>query len=376
MKICFTGGGTLGHVYPALAIKENLEKVDSNFECYWIGRNNDTEQSIIKNSGIDFYPISCGKLRRYFSISNFIDVFKVFIGYRQSIKLLKKNRVDLVFSKGGFVSVPVVYAAHRLKIPIVTHESDKTLGLATKLDARVCNKVCLGFKIDGLNPSKYIFTGNPLRSSLLKWSHFNSDEQLNTTFLEAIEKDKRFSDFYNRFQLKFKEDKPLILVMGGSLGSLEINNMVFDNLNYLTEHYNVFHQMGSTYKEIQKEGYFGVKSIEDELGFLYFKCSLCISRAGAGTLNEIINLGVNSLLIPLRTNASRGEQIINSEYFEKKGCVSVLHSRENSQEFIDSIINLIDNKEEAAHRKTMEFSMANTQAAFNICEVITEVIKE
>lgn len=376
MKICFTGGGTLGHIYPAIAIKETLSEELDDMQCYWIGRNDDTERSIIEDSGIKFFAISSGKLRRYFSLNNVLDVFKIIRAYRQSYKILKKNRVDVVFSKGGFVSVPVVYAAYRLKIPIVTHESDKSLGLATRLNARVCNKVCLGFDINGVDKSKFLYTGNPIRTSLLKWMQCDCDKDIDKLALKLIKTDADFKKFYNSFTSSFDNNKPLILVTGGSIGALEINNIILNNLDYLTEHYNVYHQMGKTYKDVKRKGYIGVRTIGNEIGFLYSKCSLCISRAGAGTLNEIINLKVNSLLIPLLTNASRGEQMLNAQYYEEKGCVSVLSDRESSQNFIDSIYNLIDNKEEISKRKVMENSMREPHANQNLCDVITSVVRE
>lgn len=376
MKICFTGGGTLGHIYPAIAIKETLDEELDDMQCYWIGRNDDAERSIIEENEIKFYGISSGKLRRYFSPKNISDVFKIIRAYQQSYKILKNNRVDVVFSKGGFVSVPVVYAAHRLKIPIVTHESDKTLGLATRLNARVCDKVCLGFDIEGVDSSKFFYTGNPIRTSLLKWMECDSDEKKDELASKLIKIDVGFKDFYNSFTSSFDEEKPLILVTGGSLGALEINNIIFNNLDYLTDHYNVYHQMGKTYKDVKRKGYIGVRSIGNEIGFLYSKCSLCISRAGAGTLNEIINLKVNSLLIPLLTNASRGEQMLNAQYFEEKGCVSVLSDRESSQKFIDSIYNLIDNKAEITKRKVMENNMREPHVNQNLCDIITSVVRE
>ncbi len=376
MKICFTGGGTLGHVYPAIAIRESLDSDLGDIQCYWIGRNDNNEKSIVEDNGIKFYSISSGKLRRYFSLKNISDSFKILRGYHQSYKILKKNRVDVVFSKGGFVSVPVVYAAHKLKIPIVTHESDKTLGLATRLNARVCNKVCLGFDIDGVDKSKFVYTGNPIRSSLLKWVDCDCDEKRDEIVSNLVNTDVRFQDFYNNYTSNFDVEKPLILVTGGSLGALEINNIIFNNLDYLTTHYNIYHQMGNSYKEIKRNRYIGVTSIGDEIGFLYSKCSLCISRAGAGTVNEIINLKVNSLLIPLLTNASRGEQLDNAQYFEERGCVAVLSDRENSQIFIDSISDLIDNKVEIEKRKVMESCMSESHANKNLCNVITSVIKE
>ncbi|MCK9190340.1 MAG: UDP-N-acetylglucosamine--N-acetylmuramyl-(pentapeptide) pyrophosphoryl-undecaprenol N-acetylglucosamine transferase [Sphaerochaetaceae bacterium] len=376
MKICYTGGGTLGHVYPAIAIKESLDERNLDLDCYWIGRDEEQERSAIEKSGIDFYLISSGKLRRYWSVRNISDIFRIIRAYRQSLKILKKHRVDLVFSKGGFVSVPVVYAAHKLKIKVVTHESDRTLGLATKLNGRVADKVLLGFKNDLIEDKKYIYTGNPIRASLSKWLKLKGEGGVDDYARVLTEENESFRDFYSTLNEKFVDRKPVILVTGGSLGALEINNMIWNNLDTLLERYNIYHQMGKTYKKIDRVGYVGVKSIGDEIGYLYSKCDLCISRSGAGTLNEILKFNVNSLLIPLLNNASRGEQVLNATYFEDKGLVRVLRDRENTQNFIDTINDLINNKASNIELDDLDFIQDSRMSNDRICDEILSLMKE
>ncbi|MBK5200232.1 MAG: UDP-N-acetylglucosamine--N-acetylmuramyl-(pentapeptide) pyrophosphoryl-undecaprenol N-acetylglucosamine transferase [Spirochaetaceae bacterium] len=375
MKICYTGGGTLGHIYPAIAINETLIERTDKVDCYWIGRKNSEEKAIVEYNNIKYFSINSGKFRRYFSFYNFIDIFNVFIAYFQSINILKENEVNVIFSKGGFVSVPVVYAAHRLHIPVITHESDITMGLATKLNARVSNKVCLGFNSDiTKNNDRYIYSGNPIRSALMKWYNANTKEKEEQLTKVLIKENTLFNKFYKNFIANFDLSKPIILVTGGSLGALEINNIIWDNLDELLKYYNVYHQMGKTYKKINKRGYIGVINITDEIGFLYKKATLCISRSGAGTLNELINFNVNSLLIPLGHNASRGEQMLNAKYYEDRGCVNILYERENSSIFIDTVFNLINNRDGILSRKKKMKNLVNKDTNNHICDVILSQI--
>ena len=370
MRICYTGGGTLGHIYPAIAINEALNKRASCVDCYWIGRENTEEKAIIEDNNIKYYSIKSGKLRRYMSLKNISDIFNIFIAYFQSKKILKEHRVDVLFSKGGFVSVPVVYAAHRLNIPVVTHESDISLGLATKLNAKVANKVCLGFDSNLTQNEKYIYCGNPIRESLLKWLNADTEEKEKLLLNTLIAENPSFKSFYDNYIDKFDLSKPIILITGGSQGALEINNIIWNNLDELLKRYNVYHQMGKTFKPINRKGYIGVESIRDEIGFLYKKASLSISRAGAGTLNELLKFNVNSLLIPLGTNASRGEQMLNAKYFQKKGYVNILEDRENSSIFIDTVFNLINNRDEIHNRSVKMMSEVNKDTNNQICDVI------
>lgn len=375
MKICYTGGGTLGHIYPAIAINETLVERIDNVDCYWIGRNNFEEKAIVEYNNIRYFSINSGKFRRYFSLKNFGDIFNVLIAYFQSKAILKENKVDILFSKGGFVSVPVVYAAHRLHIPIITHESDITMGLATKLNSRVSNKVCLGFNSNITKKNNmYIYCGNPIRLALMKWINANTKEKEEQLTRILLKENPLFNKFYQKFISEFDLSKPIILVTGGSLGALEINNLIWNNLDELLKHFNVYHQMGKTYKKLNKKGYIGVINITDEIGFLYKSAALCISRAGASTLNELMNFNVNSLLIPLGSNASRGEQMLNAKYFEDMGCVNILREKENSSIFIDTVFNLINNRDEIQCRKERMRNLMNKDTNDRICDVILSQI--
>lgn len=342
MKIAFTGGGTLGHIYPALAIIDYIRECDTSIDSIWIGRNNEIEKTLIENNNILFYGITCGKFRRYFSIKNIIDIFRIIIGYYQAKSILKKNRPDLIFSKGGFVSVPVVYAAHKLKIKIITHESDITLGLATKLNSRVASKILKGFALTDLekSSSKYYYSGNPLRSDL---NYFKAKD------IKEIESSLQFNNLkykdevkttYLNIQKNFDSNKEIILVVGGSLGALQINTLIKDNLELILSKYNIYHQMGEkTYQDNSKFGYICVRQIGKELGYLYKKASLVISRCGANTLNELIQFRKNILAIPLENKISRGEQVLNAEFYKKLNLLEVYKSEMNLMDVIENMLN-------------------------------------
>lgn len=344
MKIVFTGGGTLGHIYPALALYDYIKERDKTIDFYWIGTNRENERIVVEKNGIRFFSISSGKLRRYFSFKNLVDVFKVIIGYFQAKRIIKKIKPDLLFSKGGYVSVAVVYAAKRLNIKIVTHESDISLGLATKLNLRVANVIFKGFKLSETEQQdiRFVYSGNPLRSSMIYF------KDIDLSFYEkrlVEEADIQYGDCVLKVKRKidetFKKDKPFILVVGGSLGSLEINELIFKHLDKLVEKYNIYHQMGNqTYKKIEKDCYIGVKQIGEELGYLYKKADLIISRCGANTLNEEIFFRKNILAIPLKNNASRGEQVLNAKYFKK---LNMLEVYEKNMNLIDTVKNLLNN---------------------------------
>lgn len=343
MKIAFTGGGTLGHIYPALAIIDYIRECDTSIDSIWIGRNNEIEKTLIESNNILFYGITCGKFRRYFSLKNIIDIFKIIIGYYQAKSILKKNRPDLIFSKGGFVSVPVVYAAHKLKIKIITHESDITLGLATKLNSRVASKILKGFALTDLekSSSKYYYSGNPLRSDL---NYFKSKEIKEIESLLQINNLKYNDEVkatYINIEKNFDSKKEIILVVGGSLGALQINTLIKDNLDLLLLKYNIYHQMGEkTYQDNSKFGYICVRHIGKELGYLYKKSSLVISRCGANTLNELIQFRKNILAVPLENKASRGEQVLNAKFYNE---LNLLEVYQNEMNLIDAIENMLNN---------------------------------
>jgi len=364
MKVAFTGGGTLGHIYPAISIIDYLKERDEDktIEYLWIGRSNKREKEIIESIDIKYYSISCGKLRRYMSLKNFIDFFRIFIGYFQAKKILKKETPDLLFSKGGFVSVPVVYAAKNLNIKIITHESDITLGLATKLNSKVANIILKGFYLNDSEKKdkRYYYCGNPIRKDLLFFKDLDIEQ-----YERDIIKSNNFKFRENvlpivqKMDKTFDKKKKMILVLGGSLGALEINKLIDKNLDDLLSNYNIYHQMGElSYRELKRENYICTKYINKELGYLLKKADLVISRCGANALNEEIAFKKNILAIPLKTNSSRGEQVLNSKFYKNLNLLEVL---ENSDYFIDTIRELFDNKViENRNKAFKEYNIINS----------------
>jgi len=353
-RILFTGGGTGGHVYPALAVIERMNR--DEWDVSWLGSSSGMERGIIERTEIPYYGIPSGKLRRYFSLRNFTDLFRIAAGLIRSIYLLKKLKPELLFSKGGFVSVPPVMAASMLKIPVFTHDSDIGPGLATRINARFADKILVSsdesrkyfaprFK------EKIAVTGNPVRLSL-----FSGNRETARSLSGA------------------PEGKPVILVMGGSLGAEQINKLVFDNLDRLTEKYFIIHQTGQkNFQALEKENYYGVPYFNDELSHIFALSDLVISRAGAGALWEFAAAGLPSLLIPLESG-SRGEQIKNAEAFVAKGCSLMLRGDIIGETFLDTIGNIVDNETKLAKMKTAAKEAGKSDGAALICRMIEEVI--
>ena len=304
-KIVMTGGGTAGHVTPNIALMPALK--ENGFEISYIGSYDGIEKRLIEALNIPYYGISSGKLRRYFDLKNFSDPFKVVKGYCQAVHLLKKIHPDVVFSKGGFVSVPVVLAAKHCKIPAIIHESDITPGLANKLAIPGATKVCCNFPetMKYLPSEKAVLTGSPIRQELL-----NGDAS------------KAFS------MCNFKDTKkPVILIIGGSSGSKVINTALRDLLPELLKRYNVIHLCGKGNLDpslSNTDGYAQFEYANKELADLFALSDLVISRAGANAICELLALRKPNILIPLSAAASRGDQILNANSFRSSGYSYVL----------------------------------------------------
>lgn len=327
-KIVMTGGGTAGHVTPNIALMPALR--NEGYEISYIGSYEGIEKRLIEEQGIPYYGISSGKLRRYFDPKNFSDPFKVLKGYGQSIKLLRKLKPDVVFSKGGFVSVPVVLAARRCKIPSIIHESDLTPGLANKLAIPKATKVCCNFPetLRYLPPEKAVLTGSPIRQELL-----NGDAK------RAIEL-CHFSD----------TSKPVILVVGGSSGSRAINTAIRDLLPELIKTYNVIHLCGKgnlDHSLTEVSGYAQFEYANAELADLFALSNLVISRAGANAICELLALRKPNILIPLSAAASRGDQILNANSFRSQGFSYVLEEEELTNTTLLDAIEHVSKKREA-----------------------------
>ena len=351
--IVFTGGGTAGHVTPNIALITRLR--EQGYEISYIGSYTGIEKTLIEELGIPYYGISSGKLRRYFDLKNFTDPFRVLKGFGEARRLLKKLKPDIVFSKGGFVSVPVVVAAGRLKIPAIIHESDMTPGLANKLCIPSAVKVCCNFPetIQHLPEGKAVVTGTPIRPELLTGD---------------ADKGRAFTGFTT--------DKPVIMIIGGSLGAQAVNTAVRNILPELLQDFQVVHLCGKGKKDESKEGltgYVQYEYIESELADLFAMADIVISRAGANAICELQALQKPNLLIPLSANASRGDQILNARSFEKQGFSMVLEEEEiTDQRLLEDIRKLYANRD--IYRQAMADAPGQDSIAV-ICDLIRQYQK-
>lgn len=353
-KIIMTGGGSAGHVTPNLALIPKLK--EKNFEIKYIGGKEGIEKSIITKEGIEYYSISTGKLRRYFDIKNFSDPFKVVAGIFQCISIMRNEKPNIVFSKGGFVAVPVVIAAYLNKIPVVSHESDMTPGLANKISTPYIDKLCVTFpeSLKHIKGNKGIVTGTPIRSELFKGSR---------------EKCLKINDF--------KGIKPILLIIGGSLGSQIINNEIRDNLDELLRTFDIIHLCGKGNFDDAlkyKSGYRQYEYVDEELPHFMVGCHMVISRAGANSIFEILALKKPNILIPLSKKASRGDQVLNAESFEKSGYSLVIQEEMlKPGVLLQSIKNVYREKDK--YIQAMEKSKSKN-GTDNIIEVIMQHMKK
>lgn len=353
-KIIMTGGGTAGHVTPNLALVPKLK--EKGFEIKYIGSFDGIEKEIITQNSIPFYGISCGKLRRYFDVKNFTDPFKIIKGIAQAIRILSKEKPDVIFSKGGFVAVPVVIAASIKKIPVVAHESDMTPGLANKLSEPFCDKLCVTFResLKFIKGNKGILTGSPIREEIL-----HGDKA----------KGKRICEF--------TDDKEILLIMGGSLGSKLINEEIRKNMDNLLKKFNIIHICGKGNIDkslINITGYKQFEYVSEELPHFMKASDYIISRAGANSIFEFLALKKPTLLIPLSKKASRGDQILNSKSFEKEGYSLMLEEEAINKDILyKKILELKERKNELI--KNMEKSESKNGVE-SIINVILKSIKK
>lgn len=349
--IVLTGGGTSGHVTPNIALIPKLKEL--GFSIYYIGSENGIEKQLIENEGIEYHAIKAGKLRRYMDVKNFTDMFRIVGGFFQSSTVLGKIKPDIVFSKGGFVSCPVVWAAWMRRIPVVIHESDITPGLTNKLSMPFAKKVCYTFPESKthLAQEKACLTGLPVR--------------------EEISRGNRLK---GRKICGFTDEKPVLVVIGGSQGSENINKAVRQALDDLLKTFQVCHICGKGNVKTELEGTKGYKQFEyvnKELPDI-FACADCfVSRAGATVLFEILSLKKPALLVPLSRNASRGDQILNAESFKKHGYSDVLPDEELSADtLVERITRLYQNRSQ--YVKAMSENQTGS-AVDKIIEIILEV---
>lgn len=344
-RIILTGGGTAGHVTPNIALLPRLKEL--GYDIHYIGSYDGIEKKLIEELHIPYYGISSGKLRRYFDVKNFTDPFKVLKGYGQAKKLMKALKPDVVFSKGGFVSVPVVLAAKHRHIPVIIHESDMTPGLANKLALPSATKVCCNFPetISHLPEGKAVLTGSPIRQELLCGSK------------EAALK-----------FCGFTPDKPVLLIIGGSLGSVAVNNAVRGILPDLLKTFQIIHLCGKGKIDTSLQttkGYVQYEYIKDELADLFALADICVSRAGANAICELLALRKPALLIPLSANASRGDQILNADSFKRQGFSEVIKEEDLTPDLLLQTIQKL-----YTDRQTYVRAMENSKQSDGISAVI------
>ena len=324
-RIILTGGGTAGHVTPNIALIPKLREL--GYDIQYIGSYAGIEKELIEPFGIPYHGISSGKLRRYFSVQNFTDPFRVIKGFGEARKLIKELKPDVIFSKGGFVSVPVVLAGKKSKVPVIIHESDMTPGLANKIAIPSATKVCCNFPetLECLPKGKAVLTGSPIRQELLSGNKIAAMDMCG-----------------------FTADKPVILVIGGSLGSVIVNNAVREALPELLNKFQVIHLCGKgkTDESLNStKGYCQFEYIKNELRDIFALADIVISRAGANAICELLALRKPNLLIPLSAKASRGDQILNARSFERQGFSMVIEEENLSKEsLLQAVQNLYDNR--------------------------------
>lgn len=349
-KIILTGGGTAGHVTPNLALLPSLK--EAGYEIRYIGSYQGIERKLIENAGIPYDGISSGKLRRYFDLKNFSDPFRVIKGYAEAKRLLKRYKPDVVFSKGGFVAVPVVLAAKHYKIPTIIHESDMTPGLANKICIPSAARVCCNFPetMKYLPADKAVLTGSPIRAELLKGER--------TSGLAYAH---------------LKEEKPVLLIIGGSLGSVAVNTAVRRILPRLLPSFQIIHICGKDNLDeslIGTEGYVQYEYVDAPLKHLFAAADIVISRAGANSICELLALRKPNLLIPLSAAASRGDQILNANSFAKQGFSKVLEEEAITDDSLcEAVTELYANR--SSYISAMETSKLN-HAVETIMTLINE----
>jgi UDP-N-acetylglucosamine--N-acetylmuramyl-(pentapeptide) pyrophosphoryl-undecaprenol N-acetylglucosamine transferase len=353
-KIVLTGGGSAGHVTPNIALIPALKK--EGYEIFYIGSYEGIEKKLIEDYNIPYFGISTGKLRRYFDPKNFSDPFRVLKGFGESITLLKKIKPNIIFSKGGFVSVPVVRAAGVLNIPYIVHESDITPGLANKLSMSGAKKICCNFPetMTMLPADKAILTGTPIREELGKGNK---------------EAGKKFCGF--------TDDKPVLMVIGGSLGAQSVNETVRYALPRILPDFNVVHICGKEKMDNLKlsvPGYKQFEYVKNELKDLFAMADIVVSRAGANSICELLALKKPNILIPLSSKSSRGDQMLNARSFEQQGFSLVIDNDELDEDIlVETIQDLYENREKFIENMSKSSLHSATDT---IIQIINDQIRE
>ena len=303
-KILLTGGGSAGHVIVNTILIPVL--IEQNLEVFYVGSFNGIEKELIaKVTNIPYYAISTGKLRRYFDWNNFLDLFRVLKGTMEAYRIISKEKPDVVFSKGGFVSVPVVLGSWLNNVPVIIHESDLTPGLANRIAMHFADRICTTFPqtVQSFPKNKGEFIGAIVRPELKEGN----------------------SEIGSKL-CGFDKEKPVIFVAGGSLGSVQINNAIRKILTSLLPEFQIIHicGKGNIDSSLRQQGYKQFEYVADELPHLMSLADLVISRAGSNFIFEFLSLKKPMILIPLPKGASRGDQLENAQFFQEQGFAEVI----------------------------------------------------
>ncbi|SDZ42692.1 UDP-N-acetylglucosamine--N-acetylmuramyl-(pentapeptide) pyrophosphoryl-undecaprenol N-acetylglucosamine transferase [Evansella caseinilytica] len=348
--IVFTGGGSAGHVTPNIAIINEMD--DSKWDIRYIGSKQGIEKELITKRNIPYYEISSGKLRRYLDAENVIDVFRVLKGCMEARRTLKKIKPELVFSKGGFVSVPVIIAARSLKIPILIHESDLTPGLANKISQRFATKIFTSFEETKqfFPQEKTTVIGSPIRKEIL-----TGDAQKGREFLG------------------FHDGRPVLTMMGGSLGAKKINEAVRESIHELTEKYQLVHLCGKGNRDesmANLPGYKQYEYVNEELADVLAATDYVITRGGSNAIFEFLALNIPMIIVPLTKKQSRGDQILNAKSFEEKGFAIMLE-----EEYLtpQTLTTQLENLRQ--QRETMQRTMAASKQGNGLQSILEEIEK-
>ena len=381
--VCFTGGGTGGHIYPGLAVADELKEIakKNNIELkiYWLGCSKGMDKNIVeKGIGPDgkatadkFYGIPSGKLRRYFSMKNFSDMFRIIAGFFKAYHILRKTKPCLLFSKGGFVSVPPCFAARLLKIPVYTHECDFTLGLANRINFKSAKCMFVSYeetknRISAENQKRVIVTGNPVRPVF-----YNTNAERGFDFLQI-----------DKTSLK----KPVLMVLGGSSGARQVNELIFNNIDYLCKNFLVVHQTGlvnsnenKSAELVQKYGdsYKPYNFIYDQMPDVLSAADIVLSRAGANSIWETAVLKKPMVLVPLCGSGTRGDQVDNAEFFTQKNAAIMLLGKDvDSEHLVEALDKLQDSENRKTYTQALEKIIPEKKPALNIAEIIFKELQE
>lgn len=356
-KIVLTGGGSAGHVTPNIALLPSLR--DADYEITYMGSYDGIEKRLIGDFDIPYVGISTGKFRRYLDLKNFTDPFRVLKGFSEAKKFLKSYRPDVVFSKGGFVSVPVVRAAAALGIPCIIHESDMTPGLANKLCIPVAKKVCCNFPetLKLLPENKAVLTGSPIRAELGQGNKLAGLDMCG-----------------------FNANTPVIMVIGGSQGAANVNKAVRDSLSKLLKDFQVVHLCGKDKMDnllLNMSGYKQFEYVKAELKDLFAMADLVISRAGANAICELLALKKPNILIPLPASSSRGDQLLNAQSFEAQGFSIVINEDDLTPELlVDKVHELYFSRQIYYDAMTKSGQMDSIRTIMNLIQTVGRETKQ